>query len=456
MSSKHNILIAAKDSVWVHLRSVRPLHILLATWLFAIAYAFPGYMNWDACEQLSQARAGGYGDGHPPLMAAMWRFIERIVHGPFGMLVLQTSLFLVGLYALFRQRFQPRTAAVVAGLVFLFPPVLTPMTAVWKDAQMAGALLGGTMLAMRRPWVARLVGIALLFYAVGVRHNAPAALPPLLMLVAWSWGIRRKLVALLVALGLTVALAGSAMTVNAKISVRQYWWYRSIALHDLIGTICLSDPMTDDEVRSALAGVPLIVQTNIQAHMCQRYTPREWFPTVFGEGRIFNSIPDKDERLARGAAWNRVLREHPYEWLSHRWLVMREVIGLTDSDVWEPVCQDVGANPELLVATSHNHSLSWFQTAVGGYAVRLGKTIAYRPWAYLLVGLFILAYAIAKRDGMLIALLTSGILYEASFFPASPSPDFRYSHWMVTCCTIAIVIVFLERLRAGRASRQQP
>ena len=82
----------------LRLSRVPPRWILVATVLVVIAYAFPGYMNWDADDQLHQARGllPRY-DWHPPIMAAYWKVVEYVVHGPFGLLVIQTLLFTWGL-----------------------------------------------------------------------------------------------------------------------------------------------------------------------------------------------------------------------------------------------------------------------------------------------------------------------------------------------------------------------
>ena len=69
-----------------------PRWILFAAWLVVMAYAFPGYMNFDAAEQIYQARTGHFDDGHPPMMGVYWRGIEMIVRGPIGLLVLQNSI----------------------------------------------------------------------------------------------------------------------------------------------------------------------------------------------------------------------------------------------------------------------------------------------------------------------------------------------------------------------------
>jgi hypothetical protein len=431
------------------LRSLGPRWILAASWLLAIAYAFPGYMNWDASSQETQARAGQYGDGHPPLMAFIWHLLEKLVHGPILMLVMQTSLFLWGLYAAFCVRFKAKTAAWIAGVVFLFPPVLTPMTVVWKDAQMAGFLLAGVMLALRSSRRARITGIVLLFLGVGVRHNAPFALPALCLLIVASWGVRNKLAVIGLAAALAIGTTGAALAVNGKLGVREYWWYRTFAVHDIMGTICLSPPMTDEQVRTALEGVPLLQEKDLQKAMCKAYDPRAWFSASFGEGRLFGQLPDANERVARGNAWKRLVRAHPMEYLGHRWRVMKEVLGLSSAPIWEPVCQEFGANRQQMNDLREIHSQSGLQQSFGALASSLGRTIIYRPWAYLIASIILLGYALLRRDTWIMALLTSGIVYEATYFIGAPSPDFRYSHWMVTCCCIAAITIFGERLRAG-------
>jgi hypothetical protein len=55
--------------------------------------------------------------------------------------------------------------------------------------------------------------------------------------------------------------------------------------------------------------------------------------------------------------------------------------------------------------------------------------------------------AVAARDRVTVGLFTSGLLYELSFFPVGANPDYRYSHWMITSCCIAIAILFIKRRR---------
>jgi hypothetical protein len=132
---------------------LQPRGILVIGWLVVVLYAFPGLMTVDSIQQLTEARASYYTDGHPPAMAWLWHFVDKVIAGPFGMLLLQTTAFLAGLYLLLERAMSPRRAAITASLMFVFPPILTPMAAIWKDCLMAGMfLLGITAMFDDRRW----------------------------------------------------------------------------------------------------------------------------------------------------------------------------------------------------------------------------------------------------------------------------------------------------------------
>lgn len=433
---------------------IRPSWILLAAWFLCLAYAYPGYLNWDSGEQLYQLRQGALEDWHPPLMATYWELIEVVVKGPVGMLFLQTGLFLWGLYAALRQRLGERTSAVLAALLLLFPPILTPMAAVWKDAQMAGFLLAGVMLAVRRPLWARLLGLGLLFLGTGVRDNAPAALPFLCLWIGSSWGLRSRIVSIAVAVGLCFGLtAGAGVANRAATDIRTHPWYRSVAIMDIVGTVAYARSLPDDYLLRVLGDTDLRQRKEIQDRARDIYIPRVWFGLVFSENGFFVAKPTKPQRLARARAWYQLVSDFPGAYVTHRWAVMKEVLGLTKSDPWEPVCQSFAAWPDHLERVSHNASHSWLQKKLGKWFLESwSKTLAYRVWVYALLGIILLAYALVRRDPLVVAFAGSGLLYEASYFLGAAAPDFRYSHWLIACSCLGAVLVFAERLRAGLAA----
>jgi hypothetical protein len=425
------------------MKAPRPRSIVFAAWAITIAYAWPGYMSWDAGEQLFQARTANFNDWYPPVMSAYWKLLDWVVRGPLLMLLLQTSVLAWGLFALVRTRFDERSAAWIAAGLMLFPPILTPMSAVWKDAQMAAFLVAGVALALRPERAGRALGLILLFLAAAVRDNAALALPPLLLLVGGAWGVKRR-----VAAGVCVAIvAGAALLNMALTRTREYPWYRSVAIADIAGTICHAGPMTDGEIAELLAGTSPRVTIGAQQRVCALYTPRVWFALSQAGNRVWDDSRDPDMLHPRRAAWWRTASAHPLAYLEHRAAVMAEVLGLSDDDVWEPVCHDFEANLPHRHSLHHDASPSWLQRTLGGAFDVLGRTIVYRAWAYALLALVFFGYALARRDRWLVAILGSGLLYEASYFFLAPSPDFRYSHWMILCTAIAGVTIFVERLR---------
>jgi hypothetical protein len=434
-------------------RRLRSFWILFAAWLVLMLYAFPGYMNWDADEQLFQGRTGTVTDWHPPVMATYWGVIDLFVRGPLGMLLLQSILFLWGMFRVLCQRMSERAAAWTAAALLVFPPILTPMAVTWKDAQMAAFLAAGLALALDpRRW-RRGVGLALLVLAAAVRDNGAFALPPLCIVIVATWRAlpRWKVVGL--AAVLTVGITGGAMLANQLVPHdRSYAWYKTVAIHDIAGAICHDDSISDDEIQTLVGDTGLVAHPATRAVMCSEYTPRKWFDLEFsGDRSAFSSAPTKAQRLARRTAWFRVVREHPGAWLAHRVDVMAEVLGLSDADMWEPVCQTFASNEEHLRRISHDASLSWIQSHLGDLFRALGKTMLFRPWWYAMLSLIFLGWGLVKRERLVAALAGSGLCYEASYFLFSAAPDYRYSHWMIVCCVLSAALIVVERLRSRSA-----
>lgn len=423
-----------------------PFKVLLGTWFLVVLYAYPGYLNFDAADQLLQARRGVYGDWHPPLMAAYWRVLELIFRGPVAMLVVQVTLFLWGLYRLLRLRLAPRTAAWVAAGLMLFPPILTPMAPVWKDAQMAAFLLAGLALLLEPEprWGRRALGCLLLMFACGVRDNALAALPPLCVLVATRSEFRSRLAGFALLIGLIVVPPATAFLINHGLAgQRTNPWARSVGPMDLIGIVCLADPISDAELKRDLEGTGYAddITEGIQRRFCAAYSSRDWF----GTGVIFNEMPSSEQVAARHRAWRVLVRKHPSAYLSHRSRVMAEVLGLTDAELWEPVCQN-SAIEDQYIRLRHFTTPSYLQKRLGRAFGSLSRTMVYRPWVYLALSVVFLGWAAWRRDGLVAALVASGLLYQSSFFVGAAAPDFRYSHWMITLCCLAAALIVADRL----------
>jgi hypothetical protein len=401
-------------------------------------YAFPGYMAWDSVEQLAQARTGVLTDWHPPLMSALWGALDRVVPGPATMFLAQCTLFLVGLMVLLRRRMSHRRAALLTLGIFVVPPSLAMMAMVVKDSLMCGALLAGIAGITSRSRAARIGGLLAFGLAAGLRHNALAAVIPLLAwLCPWpntggAW--RRAATGGLIAIALTAfAFFGNRALTDVKTHPFQY----SVAPMDLIGTLRFAPPLSDAEVRELFAGVPLAGTADLQQQAKTLYDPNLWWGAIiYGPQRFFDEPATAEARDAITQTWWRLIESYPGAYLLNRLDMFRELIGLTDVR-WTAV-----------YAAGHERSMleGTFQPAVDRNVVqrwmskrltKLGETsLMFRPYAYLILALAL--GIVLRRDRLAMALLTSSVSYLALLFIITPAPDIRYVHWLMVSVLICL------------------
>jgi hypothetical protein len=408
--------------------------ILVAGWLVFLVYAYPGFISPDTIAQLDQARGAPIGDWHPPVMVVMWRACLLFFDGTLPMLVLQSVTFLLGTEGVLR-RFAPRAAPVLAVGVLLFPPVMAVMAVIWKDSQMAGYLIAGAaaLLSPSRRW--KVAGCGFLFLATAVRYNAFAASLPLVgLLFVWneSWSrVRRYTLALVVWLLVTASAAGANSLLATQ---KDYPWHNSVALFDLAGVVRFSHVHADAELRELLRGAPLVVVEDIKRRTRAVYSPRMHWQLTHGDTRIFD-VPLHSQLPDVRSAWVRAVTTQPRAYLFHRWRVFQDTLGLrhANTPVWD----------ESLAKHARIQAL-WI-----GALESVESSSLFRPYLYFLVAIALL-FMSSRVTG---ALLASGLACELSLFVAAPSSDYRYSHWMIVCTTIACVAIFCARLTAARRAR---
>jgi hypothetical protein len=424
--------------------------------LLVFLYAFPGYMSTDSIVQLQQARSGIRTDWHPPLMALIWGVLDSIVSGPVLMLILQTGLFFAGLYKVLERVLPPRAAALTACAIAIFPSVVTTMAVIWKDSQMAGFLLAGTAAALspRRSW--RITGWLLLGVAAAMRHNAPAAILPLAVFVVWSSSARPRWQRAGIGVLASIGVLLGATLVNGALTVkREYPWYSSLALMDISGTIRYSAPKTDDEMRYLLRDTPRVLDQDIYWKMRISYTPRTWWWLTHEPGRVWDPPASKKQRLAIRRAWIDVVTADPGAYWMHRRRVFNEVLGKSNEELWSPVWAKFAESPEQLASVSHNHTHSAYQRFLRDFFLERAEGPLFRVYWYFWLSWILLALAAWRRKGLAVAFLASGLAYELSYFFLAPSPDFRYSHWMITC-VVGVAAAAAVRFGIDRWNLREP
>jgi hypothetical protein len=440
--------------------AVRPRSILLAGWVFVLVYAYPGQMTIDTYDHLSEARAGVYTDSHPPLLNWIWKLTEYLIAAPFGVLLLQTATFLGGLYLLMRRVFPPRRAAWLATAVFVFPPVMLPMTAVWKDSLMAGFLVLGFALILedRRRW--KLLGLGAILLGTGTRYNAFAAAAPLVVfafeVTPLPW-LKRYALAVVAWFAVTAA----AFTANSALTDRQmHYWHSSLAVFDIVGTLAHVDAeLPDARLEQLFAGTELQVHASIHGRIRALYNPRDFMPIVTSDTQLMWNMPvygqesgPEPQRDAIERAWREVVTTYPAEYLAYRAEVMAEVLSLTRARPAGVVPKREQKYKEFGLSQRVPMGFSRLQRHMSNVmsSIWYGVPI-FSPWMYVVLAVILLPLSRGSRDAF--ALLASGLLVEASLYFLAPSPDYRYSHWLVVCVWIALILIVTRRSRrvAARA-----
>ncbi|HTR54284.1 MAG TPA: hypothetical protein VMJ10_26510 [Kofleriaceae bacterium] len=411
-----------------------------------IVYAFPGYLSTDSIDQLAQARAGEYGDWHPPVMAALWHGVEIVVTGPLGMLVLQVTCFVVGAYLLLARVLAPRTAALVAVAIAWLPPIACELAVIWKDSQMAGyALLGVAFVGDSRRG-ARAAGLVLLGLASAMRYNAAALTLPIVLLAYAPpvHGARR----LAIATVMWVAITGGAAAANRLLADRhEHPWQQSVAMMDLAG-IARWSHADDRELAAALEGTPLRDASQIRERAQARYRPHWMWSEIWDDGGLFRPARDDTELDAITRAWRELVVAYPRAYLHHRWRMTRELLqvpGTYASDsayVWFTDVQDLAGSARR---SKHDAAPSRVQQLLQPAALWLGDSVWFAPWWYAVLSLVMLVFA--RRDRTAFALLAGGVLCELTLCFAAPTPDARYSLWLFVATAVGGALVVARRVR---------
>jgi hypothetical protein len=434
------------------LRALSPRQILILGWLGFMAYAYPGYMSFDSVTQLRMSRQGWLIDGHPPFMAAMWRFVELFVAGPIGMLLIQTVAFLIGAYLVLRTRMAPRTAAITATLVLWFPPIGAVMAVIWKDSQMTAFLILGFGLLIQDRRRDHVLGLIAILVATLLRHNALLMTGPLLVFAfrwspAYGW---IKSTALAVVAWIVITLTAQVIE-RALTDEEQHLWQTTIALCDIAGTVRY-EPATisDAELSRVAPGLKLLVP-NVQDYLKNAVELRGYVDTLWKPTYSALAAPrTAAERAAVTAAWKAIVFGHLDAYIAYRWDIVRRLLGLSDdaegslvynwfTDIQDPYFSASAIDHDATGA----HLQNLLREAIDVVAV----TPVFSVLVYLVLLLLLLPFAL--RDRQVFGLLASAITGELALLVIAPTPDWRYSYWAIVAVVFSVILLVARRIRVS-------
>ncbi len=431
---------------------------------------YPGFLTWDSAAQLMQARSGRFVDWHPPIMSLLWRWADTIVSGPFGMLVLQTLLLWLGAYLIFRHM-GLRSGPLASGLLLLFmffPPVFSITGAIIKDVLMAACLLlafGLIATFKSQPhsssdasaplgrYVLWGTMIVCLLFATAVRYNGVGAVFGAVAFLAYRvLGNRWKLpsrtgLALALAFPCSLVLLAASLGINraitdvrTKITTAHEW-------HDLAGIMV----QRDDFFIVRHQTWPTISQM-FRAPAPSLDDIKELYDPGWGNSLgSTRPVPrTRNESLALRRLWLESITDHPGAYLKHRWLVIREVLGISSQGlrgrvIMTPVSASRYGDPEETKrVTGHDYRLSRVQVLLRrGLTMFASKTPLHRPYLYLMLAslCLVLAAARLRQDDIVMFLAISALAHESTLFVVASAAVYRYSYWLVLSAWLSFLLL---------------
>lgn len=400
---------------------------------------YPGFMSPDSLNQFQQASTNVYSDWHPPIMAWVWRQLNYVFVPPSGLLFLQIALLWWAVYLLALEFISSKLKFGVLLLLPFFPSILSISGVLWKDVQMAFALLTVFALSyVKQRGSTIFLIVLLLLYATSLRSNAIFAIPPLFFFVLISrLSLVSKVKVLAITLIATIALLGASNLIVQSLTHPTKANLASVALQDdlayfslikgksLIPTVPISDIRKC--AQATPGGSPMYVIDVCLASLANREANS---PLIY----------TKELRIV----WLENVIQNPYQYLRFRlygFNVQLRAPGVTPRYFWNEgiVENEFGFKPLNGPLTSLARDVVNF----------FGKNIdaVFKPffwaWLNLLVTFFLLLAKNSRKRNALLYFNLSGVSYLFSYFFVNAS-DYRYSYWMTVITIFVFVTAVLE------------
>lgn len=413
-------------------------------------FAFwPGLMSVDSIEQYTQAVLGRYNDHHPPIMAWVWSWTNRVIVGPGGMLAFHLAMLWIGLWAIAEgaRRRGLRYAWLIV-LVGVLPFIASIAGVVWKDLGMAYALLcAGGLLYLAETCGERLrlaaTAVALVFiaYATLVRTNgAFAALALAVYAAALLFPrIARAHCVVIGAIFVALVLGGQQLLERKLLDASPRHLSQLVMLFDLAGMAC----------RGVEVDIPaaFLSPGYDRAALCRAYDPDQVDTLLFAPASPLRQSFDAEAVRELRRNWIGAALANPAPYLDHRAHSFTGLLGLHEVPkhyryLRQPYMQ---FNPWGFAFTPNALS-----SALDASVDALADSGLFNGALWVAVGLvlLVLIWVGRLRASFEMALLDSALLYALPYFVFSLAPNYRFLYWTVLATTVALALLALRLISA--------
>lgn len=464
------------------------------------ALFFPGRANVDIGNQYAQATGDvPFSDWHPPVMSAVWRVLISITGAAGSLLVLQVAILALacwGLGAIVHRWGAPRWVSLVGPAIMATPWVVSQMTTMWKDTQMAVSMLLAVVLLIitrfvPKTWVLWIPALVLLVYAFGLRKNAIFAIVPIVVYigyllvrrlrgsrgfakfagrfgsrfagrfgprVAGRRGIATAVASLLVLVVLGAGLKGTDAAVESQEDVQATGQISQIFLDDVMFSV----PNKDLQASDAPAELKKKIST-ARDKCLEKGEIWDAYWNCYGKGETgepFSPIAHQEELKD---LWLTEVITHPIRYVEYRAAVFSFYFFTSAVEYW-PAEGHYDAK-KVGLEQGNDKADYIVKPYVEDFALDTFPML-FKPWFWTLLAGLLLVFGYRARPRShasqvptvtrtfwpeITMLATSALFYVFGYFPIVPSNHFRYTFWPALAVTTALLLV-LAMWRSQRAT----
>jgi hypothetical protein len=448
--------------------SAWPLRLLVvitvAGALASLVADWPGHFSVDSVNQMSQARLGRYNDWHPPIMAWLLRWADRLTPGAPSFIVADTGLFFASLLVFATGERRPRWIGVAAmALVALSPQALIFQGVVWKDILFADTTIAAfAALALagrfwRRPTAraASLAGALALFLIAALSRQTGIVIAAVgaASFVTIAWAVRPAPRGL----GLAAPLGGGLAL---------------CALGGLAAAISFAFALDSDGQPGRPAQVALLqtydlagvdhFDPRLAMPALHRHAPAlEWFMRAeagprFRPGSIdyLDTLPAAEAVLPPPGKlvapdWKQMILQHPLLYLKVRAWVFWVTLARPKSQSCPLVSVGIQTDADDDLARAGLETRIDAKDKLDDAYVEAfdgGPVLSHLLWGAVAIGLLGLGLFDVVRRGdrrpetlAAIGLLTAALAFVVSFLPVALACDYRYFYLLDLAAMTALV-----------------
>jgi len=406
---------------------------------------WPGLMDEDTLAEIQNAISGRFTDWHAPILEAMWRLAYLAgLHSPGWILWASMFTLLVGFYLILRARFSRLISTIIAGVCYLFPPVLTWATHVGVDAWFAAFLVssfGFALRSTRKRDSAKVfcitMALILIFLCEAATHNALVVIPVLLFIIAALTLPRhlrhRNFAVCMIAIIGTAALYLAQYGIEWKIATKSTNPVQTVLLYDLA--------LMSKAEHKVLLPKSIDPGQNLSTIDKLAY-PQTMTALLFGKTAIVNVPLEGAQYNDLVHAWERALIHYPTAYLSERFRTLTQLFSMGTPSYW--LYDPPGVLPQYPIKfTSLDNFGVRYLSSMSLNGNNLEGDIFYDIWIYMLL-LTVAIVILIKRNiesRVIAALAIAVLIYAIVSAFVVPVVMYRFVYPVVTVCVVVIPVL---------------